>query len=190
MSDNIFYDNKKIIIVIDKEEYLINQTIDSLKCLKNDVFIKTFIDPEKLIISNIFKKADVIISGVELKDDFDGRNLYFEQKERFKLIPFLFLIDRPTIDEDYNRLSIYHRDLFDYMQRPFDSKNLKQRVNLMLSITSIYNMHMINTAEGIRSLWRDVIENDKRLLNFAKKKEKETFITPIIPIDDNIFQII
>ena len=147
---------------------------DSLNGIPN-LDIRWYDDPQVLLRSPDYKKADVFIVSVNL-GDYDGRNLYVEQKNRLRIVPFLFLIDRPVSDEDWDHLSVvYSKDLYDYIEKPYSTKKLRHRVNLMLTITHMYNMHTVSTVEELREFWKDSVVRDREMLKRMRemyRKEK------------------
>lgn len=165
---------RQLIVVVAKDDDRVNEYKSALVEI-NDVQICSYTDHLSLLCSPDFKLADVFVADVDL-NGYDGRNLYIEQKDRLRIVPFLFVKDTPIDDEDWDDLSvIYHKDLFDFIEYPFSKKKLKHRVNLMLTITNMYNMHTLNTIEGLRSFWRDSIIRDRQMIqriNEMYEKEK------------------
>lgn len=174
MTDNELKRAKQLIIIVTKsrdDEFIIRNSI----CHIPGLVIRTYDDPCVLINSPDFRKADVFIVSVDL-DGFDGRKLYLEQKNRLRIIPFLFIIEAPIKDADWDYLSsTYSKDLYDYIEKPLNPKVIGHRVSLMLTITHIYNMHTIDTIDGLRSFWKESVIRDRELLQRMRelyKKEK------------------
>jgi response regulator RpfG family c-di-GMP phosphodiesterase len=165
---------QQLIIVVTKlkeDEDLIREGLKSIP----NIEVKFFNDPIILLRSTDVKQADVYIVSVDL-GNYDGRNLYLEQKSRLRIVPFLFIVDRPVMDEDWDCLSVaYSKDLYDYLEKPLSAKKLKHRVNLMLTITHIYNMHTINTVDELRDFWKESVIRDREMLRQMRemyRKEK------------------
>lgn len=150
-----------LVTVNNEDKNAVNNAMQDI----DDVKLYTFDDPQVLLVSKEFKEADVFVVSVNL-GDYDGRNLYLEQKNRLRIVPFLFLVDRPVTDEDWDHLSVvYSKDLFDYLEKPYSTKKLKHRVSLMLTITHMYNTHTVSTIDGLRSLWKDSVVRDRQMLH-------------------------
>lgn len=168
-------------LVREQSVVLVTQSMDDEQHIRNVVrtipntTICLYNDPFNLLKSNDFKSADVFIVSVNL-GDYDGRNLYIEQKNRLRIVPFLFLVDRPVTDEDWDHLSVvYSKDLYDYLEKPYSTKKLKHRINLMLTITHMYNVHTIDTVEGLRAFWKASVIRDREMLHQMRemyRKEK------------------
>ena len=165
---------KQSVIVVTKSNDEENEIRNSLSGIP-DLTINWYSDPHVLLRSPDYKKADVFIVSVNL-GDYDGRNLYVEQKNRLRIVPFLFLIDRPVSDEDWDHLSVvYSKDLYDYIEKPYSIKKLRHRVNLMLTITHMYNMHTFSTVDELREFWKDSVLRDREMLKRMRemyRKEK------------------
>lgn len=158
------------IVIIDRTDELVCDMKEKLSELKGTVTY-CFTDPNALLRSNEFTCADVFIVGFDL-DKYDGRKLYFAQKDRIQIVPFLFVTDYQMADRDFEILrSIYEKDLFDYIARPFSKSRFVHKVNLMLTITKMYNMHMISTSAGVREFWFELIRQDRKMI----EKLRETF---------------
>jgi DNA-binding response OmpR family regulator len=164
----------QMIVLASKEEEDIKIIQEALQGIPN-LEIKQYNDPLILLKSNDYKNADVFIVSVNL-GDYDGRNLYLEQKSRLRIVPFLFIVNRPVTDEDWDHLSVvYSKDLYDYIEKPFSIRKLRHRINLMLTITNLYNTHTINTVDGLRAFWKDSIVRDRDMLRQLRemyRKEK------------------
>jgi response regulator RpfG family c-di-GMP phosphodiesterase len=165
---------KQLIITVtksDDENLVIRNSLVHIP----DLVIRAYNDPCKLMNSSDFRKADVFIVSVDL-NGFDGRTLYLEQKNRLRIIPFLFIIEPPIKDEDWDYLSsTYSKDLYDYIEKPINPKEIGHRVSLMLTITHIYNMHTIDTIDGLRNFWKESVIRDREMLQKMRelyKKEK------------------
>jgi len=173
----IEHSKQQLVVVMGKNDERIDEYKSAIIEIQ-DVRIASYNDPLALLCSNDFKSADVFVSDVDLKNGYDGRNLYIEQKGRLRIVPFLFIMDTEIRDNDWDDLSvIYHKDLFDFIEYPFSKKKLKHRVNLMLTITNMYNMHTLNTIEGLRSFWRESIMRDREVINrmnamYQREKER------------------
>lgn len=159
-------DEKQRIVVVTKSDQINH---DLRNCLQGmHVTTSFYDDPKHLLTSFDFRRADVFVVSVNL-GDYDGRNLYLEQKNRLRIVPFLFLIDRPVTDEDWDGYSVvYSTDLFDYLEIPYSLKKLKHRIKLMLTITNMYNIHTLDTIEGLRIFWRESIIKDREMLRRMK----------------------
>lgn len=172
----IEHSKQQLIVVVGKNEKRIEEYKSALIEIQ-DVRIVSYTDPLSLLCAQDFKSADVFVADVDLKDGYDGRNLYIEQKDRLRIVPFLFIKDTEITDNDWDDLSvIYYKDLFDFIEYPFSTRKLKHRVNLMLTITNMYNMHTLNTIEGLRSFWRESIMRDRDVIskmNAMYRREKE-----------------
>ena len=174
MVDNELKREKQLIIIVtksDDDNLVIRKSLAHIPGL----IMCTYDDPCRLIKSPDFKKADVFIVSVDL-GEFDGRRLYLEQRNRLRIIPFIFIIDAPIKDEDWDYLSsTYSKDLYDYIEKPINPKIIGHRVSLMLTITHIYNMHTIDTIDGLRSFWKESVIRDREMLQKMRelyKKEK------------------
>lgn len=165
---------KQLVVAVTKSEQDAHDIRNGLQGI-NSIDFKLFNDPHELLSSVEFKKADVFIVSINL-GNYDGRQLYLEQKNRLRIVPFLFLIDRPITDQDWDCCSVvYSKDLYDYLEKPYSSKKLRHRVNLMLTITNMYNVHTIDTIDGIRAFWRESVIKDREMLHRMReiyRKEK------------------
>ena len=163
---------QSIIVVTNSEE---DKSTIKLSLEGIDATVQFYNDTIELVKLPLFKSADVFIVSVNL-GDYDGRNLYLEQKNRLRIVPFLFIIDRPVTDEDWDHLSVvYSKDLYDYIEKPYSVKKLRHRINLMLTITHLYNMHTLNTIDDLRDFWKESIIRDRDMLQKMRemyRKEK------------------
>ena len=162
--EEIREESKQMVVAVtksDEDEHEIRNGLTGI----NNIVLNFFNDPHKLLDSPLFKRADVFIVSVNL-GDYDGRNLYLEQKNRLRIVPFLFLIDRPVQDKDWDCCSIeFSKDLYDYLEKPYSIKKLRHRVNLMLTITNMYNIHTIDTVDGLRAFWRESVIKDRQIIS-------------------------
>ena len=159
--------NSQLIVALTKCKEDKDVIINSIKDIP-EVNLKLYDDYNILLHSSDFKNANIFIVSVDL-DGFDGKKLYFEQKNRLRIIPFLFILNRSIIDKDWDDLAYtYSKDLFDFLEKPISEKQLKHKVNLMLTITNIYNMHTIDTFDGLRQFWKQSIIRDREILDKMK----------------------
>lgn len=162
---------QSIMVVINNEAdtLVIKEAITSI----SDASAFYYSSPEELLSTNIYKRADVFIVSSSF-GDYDGRKLYLEQRNRFRIVPFLFILDRPVTDADWDFFEKdTTKDLYDYIEKPLSIKKLRHRVSLMLTITHMYNEHRINTIEGLRSFWKDSVIRDREMIVKMKQLYKE-----------------
>ena len=142
----------------------------------NNIIVKVFNNFDLLLNSSDYNEADVFIVSVDMGVK-DGRDLYLKQVDRLRIVPFLFIIDRPVNDDDWDLSSISLSDncLYDYLEKPYSVKKLKQRVTLMLTINNLYNKYTMDTTEGLRLFWKESIIQDRKILRKMRelyRKEK------------------
>lgn len=173
MVDKIEIKKQTVVSIVkpDEDEQLVRECLSSIP----DIDCSFYNEPQTFLKSLEYKQADVFIVSVDF-DDYDGRDLYLEQKNRLRIVPFLFLAERPVTDDDWDHLSVrYTKDLFDYLEKPLSIKKLKHRINLMLTITHMYNLHTVNTLDELRDFWKESVIRDRNMLQKMKqmyRKEK------------------
>jgi FixJ family two-component response regulator len=164
---------KQTVAIVDIDETNI-ETVKDLLLSSENFNVKIFLNPTELIKRNeIYEEADAFVVNVNL-GNLDGRELYTIQKDRFKIIPFLFLIDRDITNSDFD-ISINEYDLFDYFRIPIrdNKKALLHKIKLMLSITSKYNNYSLKTLNNIREFWKETVKADAQMIRDLRVKTEE-----------------
>jgi DNA-binding response OmpR family regulator len=161
--DNI---NGKQLVVVTSSTNNLSTNTKILQQANPNAMVRGFSDPYQMLRSPEYKSADVFVVDVEL-GDMDGRTLYLQQKNRLRIVPFLFIINKDITDDDWDYFKEFSidKDIFDYLRYPYSPKQLIHKVNLMLTITYSYNAHTTATIDGLREIWKNTVIKDRMFLN-------------------------
>ncbi|MCF7944530.1 MAG: sigma-54 dependent transcriptional regulator [Spirochaetia bacterium] len=125
--NNTGYGKMKRIVVIDDK----NNILRVLKVIleKQGYWVETFTSAAAALDRIVVKQPDVIISDIRM-DGMDGKELFFTTKSKGIHVPFMFITAYGTVED---AVSLMKEGAVDYLQKPLDYKQLKERINLLVN---------------------------------------------------------
>lgn len=117
---------KRILVIDDKHNIL---RVLKVILEKQGYMVETFTNAAAALDRIVVKQPDIIISDIRM-EGMDGSELFFSVKSKGIHVPFMFITAYGTVED---AVSLMKEGAVDYLQKPLDYKQLKERINLLVS---------------------------------------------------------